>query len=83
MGKFTVMIDICRFMMTTQRVYRTIITQSCPLLTWKVHRPRVCRTPSKIHFCNICILEVKYLKLKQTLWRDAEFDNGSKVTRTG
>ena len=43
-------IDICRFMMSTQRVYRTIITQSCPLLTWKVHRPRVCRTPSKISF---------------------------------
>ena len=43
-------IDICRFMISTQRVYRTIITQSCPLLTWKVHRPRVCRTPSKISF---------------------------------
>ena len=50
MGKFTVIIDICRFMMSTQRVYRTIITQSCPLLTWKVHQPRVCRTPSKISF---------------------------------
>ena len=27
-GKFTVIIDICRFIMTTQRVYRTIITQT-------------------------------------------------------